>query len=146
VKRVSVGGVSCRGLSNPLDRPQQEIGAENKKKILANLVQHEPTLRKTAFVDDQTKPSISNRAAPLFPIRKNPHLSSNSNMAQTSPWEQFKKEVNKTNPSPPQRGPTPPPDGQFIIKDYIRPKSNAPLTDPKYCGTDLYAALAKSQQ
>lgn len=101
LKRVFVGGASCRGLSNPFDRHQPEIGAENKKKILANLVQPEPILRKTASVNDQTKPSISNRATPLFPTRKISDLSPNSNKAQNSPWAQFKKEVNKTNPSSP---------------------------------------------
>lgn len=101
LKRVSVGGESCRGMSNPFARHQQEIGAENKKKILANLVRPEPILKKTAIVDDQTKPSISNRAAPLFPTRKISDLSPNSKMAENSPWAQFKKEVNKTNPSSP---------------------------------------------
>jgi hypothetical protein len=33
-----------------------------------------------------------------------------------------------------------------MIKNYLRPKINAPFTDPMYCGTDLYAALARSQQ
>lgn len=146
-KRVTVMGVSCRGMSNPFLRHQQEIGEEGKQKILSKLlVRPEPILRKATMADSYSRPAISNRATPLFPSDKNPHLSQKSKMAETSPWATFKKEVNKTNPSPSEGGPTPPPDGRFIMNSYVRPRSKIALAEPKYIGTDLYAALAKSQQ